>query len=116
VSLREVRKIGVALGAAIAVLLVARALAPLVVPVWGYATYAAIPIGVSVIDFAIAFLGTAGVRGVRRVLSERSTRTGLAPSHRASARRTILIGAGEAGAMVAREIAHRPDLGIEPTV
>ncbi len=113
VSLREVWRIGLALGAAGAVLLTGRLLSPVVAPAFGYAKHAAIPIGVDIIDFTLAFLGVAGVRGFRRILAERTTRSGLA-SHRSAARRTLLIGAGQAGAMVAREIASRPDLGITP--
>jgi FlaA1/EpsC-like NDP-sugar epimerase len=113
-SLREVGRIGLALGAAALVLLAGRLLAPSLGPAWVHAKHAAIPIGVNLINFTLGFLGIAGVRGARRMLAERSSRSGLSANHRAAQRRTLLIGAGEAGALVAREIANRPDLGICP--
>lgn len=114
VSLREVRRIGFALGTATIILIAVRLLAPVLITASGYARYAAIPLGVGIIDFALAFLGVAGVRGLRRILTERSSRSGLAANHHSTNTRTILIGAGQAGAMVAREIASRPDLGVSP--
>jgi FlaA1/EpsC-like NDP-sugar epimerase len=112
VSLREVKRIGLALAVAGAFLLVGRIIYP-VVPGSGYARYAAIPLGVGLIDFVLAFLGIVAVRAARRMFAERSNRSELVARQNSSARRTLLIGAGEAGAMVAREIASRPDLGIE---
>lgn len=73
---------------------------------------AAVPAGVVLIDFVLSFLGLAGLRAARRLQREqaelRSRRTGEERTP------TLLIGAGEAGAMVARELASRPDLGLEP--
>lgn len=72
-----------------------------------------IPFGVIAVNFVLIFLGTTGVRVWRRVLGER----------RESDRRrrpfkqaipTMLVGAGQAGVMVARELAARPDLGYRP--
>ncbi len=113
VSLREVSRIFVAMAGVSVVLLAMRIAAGIAQSRWQYAEYAFIPIGVILIDFALAALGVAGVRGLRRILAERST------SHEHFVRdvkttRTLLLGAGRAGAMVAREISQRQDLGIVP--
>lgn len=71
-----------------------------------------IPLGVLAMNFALAFLGLVGVRAIRRLQGEARARrqraTGTARD------RVLLIGAGEAGVLVAREIANRPDLGLQP--
>ena len=113
VSLREVSRIFLAMAGAGAVLLGIRVTAGIAQSTWGYAQYAFVPAGVILIDFALAAMGIAGVRGVRRIVAERSS------SHEHSVqngktKRTLLLGAGQAGAMVAREIAQRQDLGIKP--
>jgi len=74
-----------------------------------------LPIGVILINFVVAFLALTGVRVVRRLVGEHSHRTSLARNGSATATAvpTLLIGAGAAGAMVAREISGRPDLGIK---
>lgn len=74
---------------------------------------AILPFGVLAINFVVAYLGVVGVRVVRRVSGER------AESERRRGRDkpavpTLLIGAGQAGVLVAREIACRPDLGLRP--
>jgi FlaA1/EpsC-like NDP-sugar epimerase len=71
-----------------------------------------IPLGVLAMNFVIAFLGLGGIRALRRVHGEsidRRRRSAGVELHR-----VLLIGAGEAGVMVAREIANRPDLGLKP--
>jgi FlaA1/EpsC-like NDP-sugar epimerase len=113
VSLREIRLIGVALAACAVMLLVARFTAPLFSTFTGRARYAAIPGGVIVIDFALAFLGIAGVRGVRRIVAERTKKNSLRSSQTPRIP-TLLVGAGQAGALVMKEIVARPELGIDP--
>src|SRR5688572_12237610 len=71
-----------------------------------------IPLGVLAMNFALAFLGLVGVRALRRLQGEaQQRRQREAGVERA---RVLLIGAGEAGVLVAREIANRPDLGLQP--
>ncbi len=77
----------------------------------GHAWFARIPLGVLAIDLIVAFLAVAGVRVVRRIIAERHDRRRVA--HAEQPKRTLLIGAGQAGSTVAREIAQRPDLGID---
>jgi FlaA1/EpsC-like NDP-sugar epimerase len=71
-----------------------------------------IPLGVIAMNFVLAFLGLVGMRAVRRLLGEAHERK--QQSSGAERHRVILIGAGQAGVMVAREIANRPDLGLQP--
>jgi FlaA1/EpsC-like NDP-sugar epimerase len=79
----------------------------------GHAQYLLIPYGVIVIDTLLAFLGIAGVRVLARLRNERRSRlrhgalaVGDAPI------RVLLVGAGAAGAQVARGIIARPDMGL----
>jgi FlaA1/EpsC-like NDP-sugar epimerase len=71
-----------------------------------------IPLGVLAMDFVLAFLGLVGVRATWRVRSElrdRKRRSVAGDLHR-----VLLIGAGEAGVMVAKELVARPDLHLQP--
>ncbi len=110
VGVREAQRIFLALGVAVAVLVTIRLT---MVYVGGYAKYVLIPLGVLLMDFAFAFLGVAGVRMVRRMLAERQERGRGRPAAAAPAKRTLLIGAGRAGVLVAREVAQNPHVGIE---
>jgi FlaA1/EpsC-like NDP-sugar epimerase len=70
---------------------------------------AVIPWGVQALDLCLSCVGLIGMRVVRRLLHERRRRS---PAPRRTP--TMLVGAGRAGAMVAREIAARPEVGIAP--
>jgi FlaA1/EpsC-like NDP-sugar epimerase len=72
----------------------------------------AIPYGVVVINFVLQFLGIAGVRILRRLQGERRETVQRRVSDEPS--RTMLVGAGQAGVLVARELSQRPDLGLRP--
>lgn len=110
VSLRDASTILVSLAVSCAVL---TALRLGLAPIGGYTKFVAIPLGVVSIDFVLGVLAVTGVRAARRLLGEKLATDRL--RERAIPRvPTILIGAGEAGAMVAKEISNRPDLGIEP--
>jgi FlaA1/EpsC-like NDP-sugar epimerase len=77
------------------------------------ATQVVLPYGVIAINFTLSFLGISGVRTARRLLSEKSK----ADSRRQRARAavpTLLVGAGQSGVQVAKEIETRPELGISP--
>jgi len=77
----------------------------------GHARFLRIPLGVLAMNFIMAFLGVAGVRVLRRVLAEWSDRNKVTVARKS--KRTLLLGAGSAGSLVAKEIGGRPDLGIE---
>lgn len=71
-----------------------------------------IPFGVLAMNFVLGFLGLVGARASWRLhneIQERKKRESEGDMHD-----VILIGAGEAGVVVAREIANRPDLGLRP--
>jgi FlaA1/EpsC-like NDP-sugar epimerase len=72
-----------------------------------------IPFGVIAVNFALVFLGTTGLRVWRRVSGERRE-TGKRASPNRTTIPTMLVGAGQAGVLVARELASRPDLGLRP--
>ena len=112
VGLSEVRRIGAVVALGSLALLVTRLLLPeLLVRGAPWAVRAVIPIGIILSFELLAFLGVVGVRVLRRTLSEREE-----VHHRPRAEReavpTMLIGAGRAGVLVAKEIAARPDIGI----
>lgn len=70
-----------------------------------------IPFSVVVMNTAFAFGGTLGLRVLRRTLHERFEKKNAAAAKRK--KRTILIGAGRAGALAAREIVGRADSDLD---
>lgn len=113
VSLREAQRVMWAIGTSTAVLLAVRLVS---VPLLRWAhhlQYAIIPIGVLAINAVLAFLAIAGVRFARRIMVEHTRILGL---RRRQVERvpTLLLGAGQAGVLVVKEIVSRPDLLIEP--
>jgi FlaA1/EpsC-like NDP-sugar epimerase len=76
------------------------------------ATFLFIPFGVLAMNFVLSFLGIVGARASWRLRGEvldRKKRAVEGDMHD-----VLLIGAGEAGVVVAREISSRPDLGLRP--
>jgi FlaA1/EpsC-like NDP-sugar epimerase len=113
VSLREAKRILWATTTIAAALLLVRLVSGLLQPHRGEAQYALVPIGVIAGNLALTFIGIVGIRAVRRLSAEReSARQLTRPA--LEMQPTILVGAGQAGAQVAREIEKRPDLGLEP--
>ncbi len=114
VGIREATRILLALTTATGALLCLRLIAEDLLPSFGYSKYLLVPTGVIAIDAMLAFLGIAGVRVLRRIVAEHveTSRRRVAQPRRL---RTLLVGAGEAGVIVARELARRPDLGMEPS-
>ncbi len=110
-GLREAIRVLWAAGTISASLLALRFLSEWAIPLWGYAQYTLIPIGIIAANFACLFLGVVGIRVTRRITAERESAQRL---NRGSQEKipTLLVGAGQAGALVAREIEKRPDLGI----
>jgi FlaA1/EpsC-like NDP-sugar epimerase len=115
VGMREAARILFATGCAAIVLLALRIGGSAAMEISGYAQFLMLPVGVVLIDLMLAFLGVTGIRAVWRGYTERS---GVAAHQKVSApveqKRTLLIGAGQAGLLMAREIQRRPDLGIRP--
>ena len=106
VDLRDAKRILLALSLS-SVLLVILRVAQLL-PI----TSNVIPFGVLAMDFILVLVGIISVRATWRAYNELLDRKKR--SSHVEQRRVLLIGAGEAGVLVAREIANRPDLGLKP--
>ncbi|MFH1943403.1 MAG: nucleoside-diphosphate sugar epimerase/dehydratase, partial [bacterium] len=70
-----------------------------------------IPYSVIVLEFLLALLGTLGLRMLRRLLYEARERSELEKDQKEIIKNVLLIGAGAAGNVVAKELKQRPDLG-----
>lgn len=114
VGLRDATRIFISAVVSAVLLFVLRAIAIALLDRVPLARYAIVPGGVIVIDFAVVFLGITGVRVLRRMQAEAKESARYRPPRADRAIPTLLVGAGQAGVMVAREIAARPDLGIHP--
>ncbi len=71
-----------------------------------------LPLGVLAMDIVLAFVGLVSARAIVRLRGEVLDRNKRASGGDMDP--VLLIGAGEAGVVVAREIASRPDLGLKP--
>jgi FlaA1/EpsC-like NDP-sugar epimerase len=112
VGLREVIRIAVAGCISTSILIIVRLVATL--EAFGSTRdWVLVPLGVLLINAMVAFLLTVGARVLRRVVAEQAGRARHA-RHGDDPVPTILIGAGSAGVLVAKEIEGRPDLGIKP--
>ncbi|MFH0792639.1 MAG: polysaccharide biosynthesis protein, partial [bacterium] len=67
-----------------------------------------IPWGVIGIEFFTASVGVGGLRVLRRMLLSLSVRSSK------DARRALIVGAGDAGELVARDLLKSPEIGIRP--
>jgi len=109
VSLRDISGFALAHGAVAAALVIARLILP------DAYMYGRVPLSVTAINFMLVFLGTVGVRALRRASVEwQDSRQSRRPGDTAALRRVLLIGAGRAGHIVARELSQRKDLGMTP--
>lgn len=114
VGLGDVGRILVACGAASVGLVLGRAITGNLADDSRFARAAVVPYGVIAIDAFLVVLLVVGVRVVRRVQAERGESVSRRPQARALAVPTLLVGAGQAGVLVARELARRPDLNVRP--
>jgi FlaA1/EpsC-like NDP-sugar epimerase len=113
VGLREAQRVLWATAISSFVLLGVRISAASMVRVFDYAEYALVPIGCIAANAVLSFLFIIGVRFVRRISVERSRSLGLRPRQHLRVP-TLLLGAGQAGVLIAKEIQMRPDLPIAP--
>jgi FlaA1/EpsC-like NDP-sugar epimerase len=90
-----------------ALLVVVRLLMPSLVP-----DMQVIPFGIIALEGAFTLATLLGIRVVVRVLDEQRARRAV-PSPNGTMR-ALLVGAGRAGRMAARELRARPDVGYEP--
>ncbi|MEZ4372056.1 MAG: nucleoside-diphosphate sugar epimerase/dehydratase [Polyangiaceae bacterium] len=77
-----------------------------------YLRHGILPLGVIAVNGAVGFLGVSGARVLRRVIGEARESSGYRGDQRPPVR-TILVGAGQGGVLVAKEVTARPDLGIK---
>ena len=110
VSMRETIKISAAIAASTGLLLVLGLV--LRATHIKLLDFAFLPRGVLAVNLVLALLGLVAVRATRRVWGEAQERR--MRSDGGEPARVLLIGAGQAGVMVAREISNRPDLGLLP--
>lgn len=112
VGLREVTRILLAVTVGTLALVAVRIVFGALQVQYPYLVHGVVPYGVIAIFFGLSFIGITGVRALRRMLAERAS--GL--NHRATRERipTMLVGAGQAGFIVVRELANHHDLGIAP--
>jgi FlaA1/EpsC-like NDP-sugar epimerase len=106
ISIREVLLITQALLPVSFVLLGLRLFLPA-----GY-TLLRVPLSVIALEFLLALVGTTGLRGLRRLVHERSNRGALNNVGKPTRKNVVLIGAGDAGNLVVKELKQRPDLGL----
>ncbi len=108
VSMREMLRIGIATATAGSALVLLRVVTATINAQWDLFV---VPMGVLAMDLVLAFVGLVAVRATRRLqgeAQERRLRESQGTRHR-----VLLIGAGRAGVMVARELMSRPDLGLD---
>jgi len=114
-SLKEIVRIGGALGAASAILIFGQLLARHYADKLLLVHYAVIPLSVLLLDFMFAFLTLIGIRTLHRMFvsyhesQERGKNT-------TPQTRTVLIGAGRAGIRVAEGLEKNPQFGIQPVL
>ena len=106
ISIREVFLIAAALLPVSVVLLGLRLFLP------AKYTLFRVPLSVTALEFLLALVGTTGARMVRRLVHERSNRGALNNVGKPIRKNVLLIGAGDAGNIVVKELKQRPDLGL----
>jgi len=79
----------------------------------GYSKWIVIPLGVLAIDFSLSFMGVGGMRFLRRISAEKSERGKRGGAAAIAGKRTLLVGAGRAGVLVAKEVQQNPGLSIK---
>ena len=106
--MRDVIRIGLSVTASTTVLVTIRFLLEILTST----SILLIPLGILAMNFVLAFIGVVGMRATWRLHAETEARRRRAVD--GDRQPVLLIGAGEAGVAVAREISNRPDLGLLP--
>jgi FlaA1/EpsC-like NDP-sugar epimerase len=114
VSMREVMQIGLAASISAVPLVLMRAVMEQFIGAWGPAQYAMLPYGVIIIDYMFVLFGVTGVRALWRLRIEYQGRQQNQGVDGQVSARVLLVGAGSAGVLVAKEVVGRPNLGITP--
>jgi FlaA1/EpsC-like NDP-sugar epimerase len=106
ISIRDVLAIAVASFPVTALFFIGRVLLP------SRLALLKVPLSVIALEYLLAMFGTLGVRMARRLLIEFAMRERYGAKGKILEQRTLLIGAGDAGNMVVKELKQRTDLGI----
>ncbi len=110
IGLREVVRILQALAVSSLILLALRLISVRVTHVVPFARHVWIPLGIIVADFVFAFCAIVGLRALRRVIGERAHNRSA--SQGADRVPTLMIGAGDTGLQVVKQLESRRDLGL----
>jgi FlaA1/EpsC-like NDP-sugar epimerase len=110
IGLREVSWIFVAVATSVVFLVVIRLALGSLQSELPYLRHGVLPFGAIALDGAFAFLAISGVRVFRRMLGERAETRARRTDDASEPVPTMLVGAGQAGLMVTKELAARPDL------
>ena len=115
VSLRDLRAISLAIAASTAALFAVRIVLGELQVGTPVLRHGVLPYGVLAANALLSFLGIAGVRVLRRMLGERLDAGRAGRQHpQVEQVPTMLIGAGQCGVLMAKELGARPDLGLRP--
>ncbi|MDQ3030792.1 MAG: polysaccharide biosynthesis protein [Myxococcota bacterium] len=110
IGLREVSWIFAAIASSTVFLVVIRLALGSLQHELAYLRHGVLPLGAIALDGAFAFLAISGVRVFRRLIGERADTRSRRSGDAAEPVPTMLVGAGQAGLMVTKELAARPDL------
>jgi FlaA1/EpsC-like NDP-sugar epimerase len=104
-SIRELKLIAIAVTTASILVTVIVLIFSLLNPHWEYSR------GVLVIDYVLSLLAVGGLRFSFRVISESQSSSMQSPSR---PKRVLIVGAGDAGALVVREMQRNPQANLNP--
>ncbi|MFO0615058.1 MAG: nucleoside-diphosphate sugar epimerase/dehydratase [Polyangiaceae bacterium] len=116
IGLRETLQIGKALATSSAVLFAVRLAAPPLSKKLPILWDMIVPMGTLAMDAVLAFCAIVGLRSLWRITVEHQGKRRHVAAREANgqSKRTLLVGAGDAGLLVVKEAEARPDLGIVP--
>ena len=118
IGLREISRIFTAMALSSIVLLISRLIVGELQTSILYLRHGLVPFGVILGNFVLGFGAICGVRVLRRLIGERADahrpRSSAPKAIEADRVPTMLVGAGQAGVLVAKELALRPELNLQP--
>ena len=118
ISLSDLPRILLATATGSAITMVARFLARPLFALIGVKlgpVIATVPYGVLAVELVLTILGLVAARSAWRLITEREKRLNNegTPEDQGNKKRAVLIGAGDAGVMVAKELAANPEVGFK---
>ncbi len=85
----------------------------IVISLLSFGVFEGLPRSVLVIDWILSLVFVGGIRFSLRIIGD-SASVGSAPSKNGEQRRLVIVGAGDAGALVVREIQKNPQMNLIP--